>query len=280
MKILNLINKSEMLRMKNEEYKFKESYGITMISLVIMIVLLIILAGVTINLSLGENGIFNKAKYAKTLYANSQVFEEEQLNLLDKQMTDGNYLGNTSSNNELIKYLNENIFPDGMPLVPKMDSYECSVGKVSASSEDSDKRTVYKAFDKKYYFGDITVYSDLDNSWQATDNGENYIQFEFNKPVIVNNIQFIPSYTSVYGGVTLKQAQLLLSNDGENFIEASPIITYNNNINTVLEWQKIESSDKVNKYKYVRLYVNGSYTTSYGKYTTIKEMQIYGWFEK
>ena len=39
--------------------------GITLIALVITIIVLIILAGVSINLTLGENGIFNKAKYAK-----------------------------------------------------------------------------------------------------------------------------------------------------------------------------------------------------------------------
>ncbi|MCI8345291.1 MAG: hypothetical protein HFJ42_04915 [Clostridia bacterium] len=39
--------------------------AITLISLVITIILLIILAGIGINLSIGENGLFSKAKYAK-----------------------------------------------------------------------------------------------------------------------------------------------------------------------------------------------------------------------
>ena len=37
--------------------------GITLIALIITIVILIILAGVAINLTVGENGIFSKAKY-------------------------------------------------------------------------------------------------------------------------------------------------------------------------------------------------------------------------
>lgn len=41
------------------------AHGITLIALVITIVILIILAGVAINLTIGENGIFNKAEYAK-----------------------------------------------------------------------------------------------------------------------------------------------------------------------------------------------------------------------
>jgi len=60
----------------------KKMKGITLISLVITIIILIILAGVGINLTIGENGIFNKAKYAKDKYLNEQSLEEEQLNEL------------------------------------------------------------------------------------------------------------------------------------------------------------------------------------------------------
>ena len=52
--------------------KFNKSnnLGITLIALIITIIILIILAGVTINLSIGENGLFSKAKYAKEEYLN------------------------------------------------------------------------------------------------------------------------------------------------------------------------------------------------------------------
>ena len=60
----------------------KRNNGITLIALVITIVILIILAGVAINLTLGENGIFNKAKYAKEKYTNEEYLEQEQLNEL------------------------------------------------------------------------------------------------------------------------------------------------------------------------------------------------------
>ncbi len=54
--------------------------GITLIALVVTIVILIILAGVAINLTVGENGIFNKAKFAKEKYTNEEYAEQEQLN--------------------------------------------------------------------------------------------------------------------------------------------------------------------------------------------------------
>ena len=60
--------------------------GITLISLIVTIILLIILAGIGINLSLGENGLLNKAKYAKDKYINEQEDEQKRLNDLYSQV--------------------------------------------------------------------------------------------------------------------------------------------------------------------------------------------------
>ena len=57
----------------------KDTNGITLIALVITIVVLIILAGVVITLSLGNNGIFNRAKQAKEEY--EIAAEKEKLGL-------------------------------------------------------------------------------------------------------------------------------------------------------------------------------------------------------
>jgi len=57
----------------------KKSKGITLIALVITVVILIILAGVAVNLTVGENGIFSKAKYAREQYANEQAREETEI---------------------------------------------------------------------------------------------------------------------------------------------------------------------------------------------------------
>ncbi len=50
--------------------------GITLITLVITILILIILVGVAINISIGNNGIFRRAKEEKNLYTNSQRIEK------------------------------------------------------------------------------------------------------------------------------------------------------------------------------------------------------------
>ena len=62
--------------------KIKSTKGITLISLVITIIILIILAGVAVNLSLGENGIFRRAKEAKDKYLTSAEKEQQELNEL------------------------------------------------------------------------------------------------------------------------------------------------------------------------------------------------------
>jgi len=64
----------------------KNVKGITLIALVITIVVLIILAGVAISLSLGENGIFNKAKFATEEYANEQAREETEIAKLTNEV--------------------------------------------------------------------------------------------------------------------------------------------------------------------------------------------------
>ena len=57
----------------------KSNKAITLIALVITIVVLIILAIVVINLSLGNNGILNRARTATEQYQNAQGYEEERI---------------------------------------------------------------------------------------------------------------------------------------------------------------------------------------------------------
>ncbi len=62
------------------------SKGITLIALVITIIVLLILAGVTINLTLGENGIFRTAQEAGEAYKISEITERLELAKLPVQL--------------------------------------------------------------------------------------------------------------------------------------------------------------------------------------------------
>lgn len=64
----------------------KNVRGITLISLVITIIVLIILAGIAINLSLGENGIFVRSKQAKEMTNKQTATEKINLKITTAQM--------------------------------------------------------------------------------------------------------------------------------------------------------------------------------------------------
>ena len=76
------------MKKKNNKY----SKGITLIALVITIVVLIILAGVSINLVLGENGLFTRARQAAEDYQQAAINEQEMFNTLYNEI--GTYVGN------------------------------------------------------------------------------------------------------------------------------------------------------------------------------------------
>ena len=83
--------------------------GITLIALVVTIVVLLILAGITINMILSEDGIISKARDAGDSWNQAEQDEQEGLNSLNSQMENilngtGNTGGNSSSQTELPEY--------------------------------------------------------------------------------------------------------------------------------------------------------------------------------
>ena len=75
--------------MNKVKSKLKNSKAITLISLIVTIVILIILAGITISLTIGSNGIITKAREARNLYINAQEEEQARLNELAEQLANG-----------------------------------------------------------------------------------------------------------------------------------------------------------------------------------------------
>ena len=76
----------------------KKNNGITLVALVVSIIVLIILAGISINLILGDNGIVTIAKKAKENTEIAKTEEEKALNDIYEQLNaeGGNSGGNTS----------------------------------------------------------------------------------------------------------------------------------------------------------------------------------------
>lgn len=75
-KVITLMQEKKLENMNNNIFLNK---GITLISLVITIILLIILAGIVINISLGQNGIFTRAKQAKKQMQIAEYIDKVEL---------------------------------------------------------------------------------------------------------------------------------------------------------------------------------------------------------
>lgn len=59
---------------------FKKESGITLVALVVTIIVLLILAGVAISLTIGENGIFTRAQNATEKWDEAEAQEETEMN--------------------------------------------------------------------------------------------------------------------------------------------------------------------------------------------------------
>ena len=83
------------LQLKNKEIQKLKEQGITLIALVVTIIILLILAGVTLNLALGEGGIFARAKNTVDRYQAAQANELGQLAQLEEMLNSYGQGGST-----------------------------------------------------------------------------------------------------------------------------------------------------------------------------------------
>ena len=66
----------------------RNNKAITLVALVITIVVMLILAGISLSLVMGENGIFNKAKESKAVQANAENHESALMANADSAVND------------------------------------------------------------------------------------------------------------------------------------------------------------------------------------------------
>ena len=110
-----------MIETKEDEMKInlKQRRGITLIALVITIVVLLILAGVTIAMLTGENGILGKATTAKAKSAEEEARERVNLMLADWKME------NAIPRNT--PYLGINLVESSTAPIPSIKSVPCTI---------------------------------------------------------------------------------------------------------------------------------------------------------
>ena len=98
----------------------KKQKGITLVALVVTIVVLLILAGVSINLVLGDNGIVKKAQEAKRKSGEASQNDLTSMNELAKELED--VIDGTGNNDNESKFMKENTkvtYPDGDVWIPE-----------------------------------------------------------------------------------------------------------------------------------------------------------------
>ncbi len=131
----------------------RKNEGITLVALIITIIVLIILAGVTISMVVGNDGIITKAKEASQNMSNATSEEKE---LLQNMLNTMNEIESGIGGNEPEKPDNPNIkeYHNGVP-IPKGFYYvggEAETGLVISDHPDDEKAAV-----KAGQTGDITV---------------------------------------------------------------------------------------------------------------------------
>ena len=117
----------------------KEKRGITLIALAVTIVVILILAGVTIDVTLGDNGIINKSKEAADRMNNLVKEDEAELNELLNELNE-TMDSNWNSNIEI---------PDPEPDLPTNieDVTEIQEETVQVEDEYGNKVTIPKGFE-------------------------------------------------------------------------------------------------------------------------------------
>ena len=134
----------------------KDAKGITLIALVITIVVLIILAGVVIMLSLGNNGIFNRAKQAKEEYKLAQAREELEIEILNVQTKILEEKARTATLEDLLNTLDKNKYEIVLYYTP-IASNETQVLKATYSKVKEISTGIMFIVDSKLVIKDVKL---------------------------------------------------------------------------------------------------------------------------
>ncbi len=105
--------------------KFKSNKAITLVALIITIIILLILAGVSLSMILGENGLINKAQSSVDKYKDSSENEQNLLNQIEEYF-DSKGLGPSISNTE--SYVGKYADIDGDGIVDGIIYADLAVG--------------------------------------------------------------------------------------------------------------------------------------------------------
>lgn len=149
--------------------------AITLIALIITIIVLLILAGVTLTMLMGENGIIKKAQLAKEKTNEAQIEEEKNLKSLEDKINNYNSRENGVSESKYIK--------EFKPIILSETNVNIKVSNSLENGEDSevygylfllDGKVVSMQQNKEYVYLDLNKGQEYEISIIAVDKQGNF----------------------------------------------------------------------------------------------------------
>ena len=202
----------------------KMSKGITLIALVVTIIVLLILAGISVQMLTGDNGILQRSIEAKTMTDDNRIKEELDMMLMEYKLSNEYENNNGDNFQTLLQYLNNN-------------------NKVNIVKEKQDNLVVeYQG--KKYIINKISLQSkeyqseslkidDEIKVLNALKNGTSLLTVNY-EPASTDKIYIIPDK---YSGKDVTQEDLTI---GKDFTQASILGTGSNK----LKWYVLYTDDE------------------------------------
>ena len=130
-------------------YRLKNKNGITLIALIITIIVLLILAGVIINLSMGKSGIINKSQVATEKFNKEAAVEKIDIKIAEAQMETYSTKGRSATLQDLADYFCDQ---DEIEYVLKQSKLVASLAKIDLSDAGS-FFTKLKVYDYEFEIG-------------------------------------------------------------------------------------------------------------------------------
>ena len=242
-----------------EKY-FKRKNGITLVAFVVTIVVLLILAGVSINLVLGNNGIIAKAKEARDKSAQASQNDLIAMNELAQAIEgslSGNNGGSSSGEDE----------PTAKTLVEAYDAGELKIGDYVNYKPIAGKS--YTSITNENGWADQTYTVDTSTTWRVLGKEDNHILLISGSPIKKNmnasstNDWDKDPYLYMKGAYSYVNCETMLKNI---------CAIYSNNYGTA---RSITIED-VNKACGVKVEGNTVYLESDANKTNIDQMQALG----
>lgn len=185
--------------------KRKDEHAITLIALIITIIIMLILAGVVISLTIGENGLFKTAKYAVAKNSETEAREKLELLLLDLQadkIADINYNEN--------EYINTRIQQNEMKVngnIVDVNGWKFTIDRSVPRILEKNEKII---FDLETASKDLTITNvdidengiadfSKDNSWIKINQSFNPGNQKWEMATKVSFTQFTSNYLAIFG---------------------------------------------------------------------------------